>query len=922
MLVGAGDIAGCGPELADAEATARLLDSISGTIFTAGDNTQTAGTAQEFRDCYSPTWGRHKDRIRPAPGNHDWQTAGGAAYFDYFGSAAGPAGLGYYSYDLGAWHVISLNGNVSMKAGSAQANWLRQDLEASQARCTLAYWHQPLFTSSVHGYDATSLNAWQLLYDYGAEIVLNGHDHIFERFAPQDPSGRRDDAHGIRQFTVGTGGYGLYPVVRLQPNSEVQGMAHGVLKLTLRGDSYDWQFIPAAGVELHGFRDPAPATPRPAGRPAGDGRSYPRHDPLSAIMRPVTPADPAPGPVPAGCPAGQRSIRVMNRTAKRAIACACLVLPLVVMTVVRAQVQAPKDGQGKYLTLAGYRHGPSAFTRNFLVETTPLQPGVMDFKHYHTYTEQVEFLKKWAKDYPDLVDLYVVAQSFGGIDIYQVTLTNKKTGKDTDKPAMYVEGNRHAGEVTAAESALWMLNYLLTNYGKNAEATRLVDNFAFYFRPVNNPDGNLLYLETAQTLRSTIRPYDNDRDGLLDEDPAEDLDGDGFIRQMRVKVEMGKGDAVIDERDPKGRLMRRVGAGKGDYLMLAEGYDNDGDGRVNEDGPGGLDLHRNYPENWRPETEATGRGYTQGGAGEYPLSEIETRAVVTFLLSHPNVSVVNTMDTTRADAAPPAVHVGERRADVPGGPRSLQDVRHEGQGHHRLRAGGRRVQRLRARQPALRPQPRLRLLAVRRHLVRRRVVERRQRRRLQQGRRDRRARSPAVQRQGTEGQPLPAVDEDHPPAARRGGGRRLEPEVLEPEPAARDPRDVGRARGALQPDARRQPAQGGDGRAEDHRAGRRLHDRGAAREPGLHPDRAQAGAARPHRPGRHRVDGLPAGHDVGGGDGRARRLRGGGMDMEGGGPPAWAAAGAAAMRRRARARAAAAARSGRPGGQPTRPRTR
>ncbi len=336
----------------------------------------------------------------------------------------------------------------------------------------------------------------------------------------------------------------------------------------------------------------------------------------------------------------------MNRTAKRVIACACFLVPLAVVTVTRAQVQAPKDGQGKYHIVPGLRHGPSAFKRNFLVETTPLQPGVMDFKHYHTYWETVDFLKKWAKDYPELVDLYVVAQSFGGVDIYQVTVTNKKTGKDTDKPAMYVEGNRHSGEVTAGESALWMLHHLLTNYGKNAEATRLIDNFTFYFRPVNNPDGNLLYLETAQTNRSTIRPVDNDRDGLLDEDPAEDLDGDGFVRQMRVKVEMGKGDAVVDERDPKGRLMRRVGAGKGDYLMLTEGYDNDGDGRVNEDGIGGLDLHRNYPENWRPEVEDTGRGYTQGGAGEYPLSEPETRAVVTFLFAHPNVSVVNTMDTT------------------------------------------------------------------------------------------------------------------------------------------------------------------------------------------------------------------------------------------------------------------------------------
>ncbi len=335
------------------------------------------------------------------------------------------------------------------------------------------------------------------------------------------------------------------------------------------------------------------------------------------------------------------------KKAAKAIILTCCVLSLALLGDTLAQVQAPKEGQEKYWIVQGYRHGPSAFPRNFLVETTPLQEGVMDFKHYHKYTEMVEFFKKWEKQYPDLVDLYVVAQSFGGRDIYQLTVTNKKTGKDTDKPAMYVEGNRHAGEVTAGESALWMLHYMLTNYGKDKEVTRLLDNFTYYFRPVNNPDGNLLYLETAQTLRSTIRPDDNDGDGLLDEDPAEDLDGDGFVRQMRVKVAPGKGDSVIDPRDPKGRLMRRAGPGEqGDYLLLTEGYDNDKDGRVNEDGVGGLDLHRNYPENWRPESEETGRGFTQGGAGAYPLSEPETRAVVTFLFSHPNVSVVNTMDTT------------------------------------------------------------------------------------------------------------------------------------------------------------------------------------------------------------------------------------------------------------------------------------
>jgi hypothetical protein len=352
----------------------------------------------------------------------------------------------------------------------------------------------------------------------------------------------------------------------------------------------------------------------------------------------------------------------MTRAARLAITSACCLIALGIMGATHAQVQPAKEGQAKYWTVPVYRHGPSAFRRNFLVETTPLQEGVLDFKHYHKYTEIVEFLKKWEKQYPNLVDLYVVAQSFGGIDIYQVTVTNKKTGKDTDKPAMYVEGDRHSGEVTAAESALWMLNHLLANYGKDKEATRLLDDFAFYFRPVNNPDGNLLYLETAQTLRSTIRPYDNDHDGLLDEDPAEDLDGDGFVRQMRVKVEMGKGDAIVDPRDSSGRLMRRVGAGKGDYLLLTEGIDNDQDGRVNEDGIGGLDLHRNYPENWRPETEETSRGYTQSGAGEYPLSEVETRAVVTFLLSHPNVSVVNTMDTSvPMHLRPPSTSASDER---------------------------------------------------------------------------------------------------------------------------------------------------------------------------------------------------------------------------------------------------------------------
>lgn len=298
--------------------------------------------------------------------------------------------------------------------------------------------------------------------------------------------------------------------------------------------------------------------------------------------------------------------------------------------------------------VGGVRHGVSFFPKAGYDFTKPKSPGEMDFLHYHTYDEVNGFLKKWAADYPDIVDLYSVGKSFEGRDIWQITITNKKTGKDTDKPAMFIEGNRHSGEVTAAECALWFADHILKGYGQDPALTKLVDTKAIYVRVKNNPDGSMLYLNTAQSNRSTVRPYDDDRDGLLDEDPPEDIDGDGFILQVRKKIEPGKGTMMVDPNDPSGRLMVRAPAGKGDYIVQAEGIDNDGDGRANEDGIGGLDLHRNYPENWRPMPghDLTGRGWTQGGAGEYPLSEPETRAVFTFLLEHPNVSVVQTMDTT------------------------------------------------------------------------------------------------------------------------------------------------------------------------------------------------------------------------------------------------------------------------------------
>ena len=251
VLVGAGDIADCG-ETADS-ATAALLDHIPGTVFTAGDNAYESGTTEQFARCYDPTWGRHKARTRPAPGNHDYETAQGAAYYHYFGRLAGDSGLGYYSYDLAGWHVVSLNSNIEMSAGSAQERWLRADLAAHRAACTLAYWHHPLFSSGEHGNTPAVQPLWQALYDAGADVVIAGHDHTYERFAPQTPAGERDPARGIRQFIAGTGGASLYAFTSLAPNSEVRNnTTHGVLKLTLRPRSYAWAFVPAAGGR---FRD-------------------------------------------------------------------------------------------------------------------------------------------------------------------------------------------------------------------------------------------------------------------------------------------------------------------------------------------------------------------------------------------------------------------------------------------------------------------------------------------------------------------------------------------------------------------------------------------------------------------------------------------------------------------------------------------
>jgi hypothetical protein len=251
-MVGAGDIAEC-LGYAD-EATAELLDGIPGTVFTVGDNAYPSGKAWQFGLCYGASWGRHKGRTRPAPGNHEHLTPGASGYFWYFGEAAGPAGRGYYSYERGGWHVVSLDSNLCKEAGgcgptSPMLTWLRRDLAANPARCTLAYFHHPLFSSGAeHGNQPQVRPIWDALHAAGADVVVGAHDHDYERFAPQRPDGTRDEERGIRQFVVGTGGPTVHGFGEVQPNSQArEAGTPGVLKLTLGPGSYGWEFAPVAG---------------------------------------------------------------------------------------------------------------------------------------------------------------------------------------------------------------------------------------------------------------------------------------------------------------------------------------------------------------------------------------------------------------------------------------------------------------------------------------------------------------------------------------------------------------------------------------------------------------------------------------------------------------------------------------------------
>src|SRR5215211_2324411 len=249
-LVGAGDIAGC--DFKADRKTARLVGRIGGTVFTLGDSVYPDATRAQFRKCYDPTWGKYKKRTRPTAGNHDYDISGAKAYFNYFRWRAGRP-TGYYSYDRGTWHIVALNSNCEEVGEcdwrSAQGRWLRRDLANHRARCTLAYFHHPLYASGSN-YDSPKVKPfWHILYNHHAEVILSGHAHRYERFARITPSGERSSARGIRQFIVGTGGK-LGGAQKGPDEPRVQAKkigAPGVLKLDLGSGFYQWKFVPVAG---------------------------------------------------------------------------------------------------------------------------------------------------------------------------------------------------------------------------------------------------------------------------------------------------------------------------------------------------------------------------------------------------------------------------------------------------------------------------------------------------------------------------------------------------------------------------------------------------------------------------------------------------------------------------------------------------
>jgi hypothetical protein len=249
VLLAAGDVAAC---TRGSFLTARLLDSLAGEIILPGDAAYASpNDPNPYRTCFDSTWGRHKARIHPVLGNHDTESRVMRRYFDYFGAAAGSWPRGYYSFDVGAWHVLALNSTIDMRRGSRQAKWVAADLAAHPALCVLAYMHHPRFSSGPHTLAPSVVAIFPLLDSAGVDVIVGAHDHIYERFAPMHDDGTTDE-RGVRQFVVGTGGNVLYGIARLQPNSEAQDIEdHGILKLALHPHGYAWEFVPAAPSDFH-----------------------------------------------------------------------------------------------------------------------------------------------------------------------------------------------------------------------------------------------------------------------------------------------------------------------------------------------------------------------------------------------------------------------------------------------------------------------------------------------------------------------------------------------------------------------------------------------------------------------------------------------------------------------------------------------
>lgn len=245
-IVAVGDIGMCDRATAVAE-TARLVEGIEGQVLLAGDLAYMQGSPTDFIRCFDPSWGQFRRRWRPVPGNHEYETRDAAGYFQYFGAAAsGMGGRPFYSFRAGDWLVLMLNSNIPTGRGSEQFEFVRQEMRSQPTPCTMAVWHHPLFSSGPNGPNPFMRDMWGLLYENNADVIVVGHDHLYERFGKQDVDGR-SDPRGLRQFTVGTGGAVLYQTQRQEPNSQARISAHGVMRMTLHTNHYEWAFIDTAG---------------------------------------------------------------------------------------------------------------------------------------------------------------------------------------------------------------------------------------------------------------------------------------------------------------------------------------------------------------------------------------------------------------------------------------------------------------------------------------------------------------------------------------------------------------------------------------------------------------------------------------------------------------------------------------------------